>query len=502
MSTLQKLTELEARRLAIQTSVNDEAKKAVLAKGKLTARDRVKALLDDDSFVEIGTFMKSRSTAFNKGMNDTPADGVVCGYGTVNGSLVYVYSQDAITLGGSIGEVHAQKIVKTYEDAMKMGAPVVGFIDTIGLRLEESIDALQGYGALFNQMAKASGVIPQIAVVCGDCAGGVSFVAGLSDFTFIATKNGRMFLNSPNTLEEKGASYDAIAAPKVHLSESGLAVSGYENEEDLIAEVVTLLGYLPSNNDEEVPCYPCTDDLNRVDPNLNQFDFEVGSVAHVIESIVDDNEYLELYGAYGQDAMVAFGRMNGATVGFVGNQNQTMDVDAIQKVTEFVTFCDAFNIPLVTLTNIQHFTSTVETEKRGIIKEASKLVHAFASATVPKINVILKEAYGTTYITMNSKHIGCDYVYAWPTAEVSVMNSSSAVKIMFGDEIAKAQDPQVVMAEKIADYEAMNSAYGVAARGYIDDIIEPAATRKRVIAALEILLTKQVAETYKKHPTV
>ena len=250
MSTLQKLSELEARRLAIQTGTNDVAQKAAVAKGKLTARDRVTTLLDENSFVETGTFMKSRSTAFNMDACDTPADGVICGYGTVNGQLVYVYSQDVTTLGGSIGEVHAQKIVKTYDDALKMGAPVVGFVDTVGLRLQESVDALDGYGALFTKMTEASGVIPQIAVVCGDCAGGASFIAGLSDFTFIATKNGRMFLNSPNTLEQ-GASFDTVAAPKVHLSESGIAVSGNEDEGDLITEIVTFLGYLPSNNGED-----------------------------------------------------------------------------------------------------------------------------------------------------------------------------------------------------------------------------------------------------------
>ncbi|MEG0318927.1 MAG: carboxyl transferase domain-containing protein [Niameybacter sp.] len=501
MSTLQKLSELEAHKAAIQSGYDEAAKKAVLDKGKLTARDRITHLLDENSFVEIGTFITSK-TITCKG-DKAPADGVVCGYGTIEGNLIYVYSQDPTVMAGSIGEMHAKKIVKTYDDAIKMGAPVVGFVDTVGLRLEESIEALNGYGMIFGKMTEASGLVPQIAVVCGDCAGGASFIAGLSDFTFISTKNGQMYLNSPNTLEDKKASFDTVAAPKVHLSESGLANFGAEDEPSLIASVRDLVSFLPSNSEEEAPCIVCHDDLNRVDAQLNQFDFESGNVGHIVTSIVDDCTYLEVSHEYGTKALTAFARMNGATVGIIANTDAIIDLKAVEKITSFVEFCDAFNIPLVTLTQIERIASTVETEKLGIIKAASKLAFAFANASVPKVNVILKEAYGMAYTLMNSKHLGCDYVYAWPTAEVSTMNSESAVKIMFQEELAHASDKLTLMNEKIAEYEAAHSnVYAVAAHGYIDDIIEPAATRKRVIAALEVLCTKQVASTLKKHATV
>ncbi len=502
MSTSQKLSELEARRVAIQEGTSDEAKKAVLAQNKLTARNRISSLLDQDSFVEIGTFMTSRKSAFNMDSYETPADGVVCGYGTVKGQLVYVYSQDATVLGGAIGEVHAQKIAKTYDDAMKMGAPIVGFVDTVGLRLQESIDALNGYGSIFAKMSEASGVIPQIAVVCGDCAGGASFIAGLSDFTFISTKNGKMYLNSPNTLSDKSASMDNVAAPQVHLETSGLATMGCDDEESLIAKVSELLTYLPSNNQEEAPCYPCTDDLNRVDAALNSFDFETSTTQEVIASIADDRTYFELSEAYGTDITLGFIRLNGVTVGVVGNHTAEMNYDAVNKTTAFVKFCDAFNVAIVTFTNVKAMASTVETERLGMIKATSKLVHAFATATVPKVNIILQAAYGTSYLTMNSKALGADYVYAWPTADVKTLDSESAVKIMYAKELTTAEDKLALMQEKIAVFEATNSVYGMASRGYIDDIIEPAATRKRVIAVLENLMTKQVIDSVKKHPTL
>lgn len=503
MSTLQKLSELEARKVAILNGYDEEAKKAALDKGKLTARDRVTHLLDENSFVEIGTFITSKVLTCGDQKVQTPADGVVCGYGTIDGNLVYVYSQDPAVMGGAIGEMHAKKITKTYDDAIKMGAPVIGFIDTVGLRLEESIEALNGYGMIFGKMSEASGVVPQVTVVCGDCAGGASFIAGLSDFTFISTKNGKMYLNSPNTLEDKNASFDHVAAASVHLSESGLAMFGEESEELLIAKVRELMSYLPLNSEEEAPCFTCQDDLNRVDASLNTFDFEERTVSELITSIVDNGVYFEVGSQYGVKVFTGFARMNGATVGFVANNEEAMDLAALQKTTQFVNFCDAFNIPIVTLTNIRYIESTVETEKLGIIKAASKLAFTFANATVPKINVILKEAYGTAYALMNSKHIGADYVYAWPTAEVSTMNSESAVKIMYEEAICSAENPGACLEEKVNEYEANHSSvYAVAGHGYIDDIIEPAATRKRVIAALEVLYTKQVANNLKKHPTL
>lgn len=503
MSTLEKLSELESRRAAIENGTSDDTKKVSLAQGKLSARDRITTLLDENSFVEIGAFIKSRSTSFNMDKLDTPADGLVSGYGTINGNPIYVYSQDATVLGGAIGEMHAKKIIRVYKDAVKMGVPVVGILDTVGIRLQESIDALEGYGGIFLEMTQASGVIPQIAVVCGDCAGGAAFIAGLSDFVFMSSKTARMFLNSPNTLEDKAATFDQIATAKVHFEESGLANFVADQEEDVISEVRNLVTYLPRNNSEDVPFYNVTDDINRMDASLNSFDFESQEVKSIVASIVDDGEYLEINSKYGTDALTAFGRMNGGTVGVIANVTSAADYHAVKKMSKFVNLCDSFNIPLVTLTQTTHFTSTLATEKLGMIKECSKLVHAFAQATVPKVNVILNEAFGSSYVAMNSKHIGADYVYAWPTAQISTLKAESAVKIMYDEAIKNAEIASEVIAEKTAEYEALNSsAYAVAARGYIDDIIEPAATRKRILAALELLATKQEDQLYKKHPTV
>jgi len=503
MSTLKKLSELESRRATIENSGNEDAKRVSLAKDKLSARDRITSLLDENSFVEVGAFITSRSTAFNMDIQDTPADGVVSGYGTINGNPVYVYSQDTSVLGGALGEMHAKKIVRIYNDAIKMGVPVIGMLDTVGIRLQESVDALEGYGAIFTKMTEATGVIPQIAVVFGDCAGSAAFIAGLSDFVFMSTKNARMFLNSPNTIDDKAADFDAIATAKVHFEESGLASFISEKESDIISEVRNLMSYLPQNNFDEGPFYNVTDDLNRMDENLNCFDFNVNKVSDIIVSIIDNGKYFELNSKYAEHVFTGFARMNGGTIGIIANIESTVDYSGVKKMTNFVSLCDGFNIPLLTLTNIKSFTSTIITEKLGMIKECSKLVSAFASATVPKVNVILNDAFGSSYIVMNSKHIGADYVYAWPTAKISILNPESAVKIMYDEEIKTASVVAEVIAQKTIEYEVMNSsAYAVAARGYIDDIIEPAATRKRVIAAFEMLSTKQINENYKKHPTV
>lgn len=491
MSTLEKLSELESRRTTIVTSCNEEAKKVALAKGKLTARDRINTLLDENSFVEVGAFITSRSTSFNMAYEGTPADGVVTGYGTVNGNPVYVYSQDASVLGGAIGEMHAKKIVRVYEDALKVGVPVIGFLDTVGIRLQETVDALEGYGAIFAKMTEASGVIPQIAVVVGDCAGGAAFIPGLSDFVFMSGKTARMFLNSPHTLDDKTASFDTVATAKVHFEESGIATFVEDKEEDLIEKVKKLLTYLPQNSSEESPFYVVTDDINRMDPELNSFDFKKKNIREIVTSIVDNGDIYTLNSGYGTSALTAYARMNGGTVGIIANEETLMDYKAVKKITSFITFCNQFNIPLISLTNIEGFSSTVETEKLGIIKACSELTKAFANASVPKINVILNQAFGSSYLVMNSKATGCDTVYAWPTAQIASLKTESAMKIIYAEALQAGTISREEFVEKTAEYQiAQTSAYAVAARGMIDDIIEPAATRKRIIASLEVLATK------------
>ncbi|MGL4345513.1 MAG: acyl-CoA carboxylase subunit beta [Cellulosilyticaceae bacterium] len=492
MSTLQKLSELEARRLDIANAQDDVALKAATSKGKLTARARIAQLFDENSFVEIGAFVSSRSTAFNMKGQDTPADGVVCGYGTVGGQLVYVYSQDQAVMGGAIGEMHAKKIIRMYQEAVKVGAPIVGFIDTAGLRLQEQLDGLEGFGQIFNAVVGASGVVPQIAVVCGECGGGASFIAGLSDFVFISKKNGQMFLNSPNTFEDKKATFDTVAKADVHLEQSGLATFGADTEEELIGDVRKLLGYLPNHCEEAAPCYDCVDDLNRGEAGLNAFDFETGEVTTILTAVVDDGQFLEVSKAYGENSFVGFARMNGSTVGVIANKQPVLGYADIKKITGFVKNCENFNLPIVSFTDVERFESTAVTEQLGIIKEASMMIKAFADANVPKINVILRRAYGSAYVTMNSSALGADYVYAWPTAQIATMNSESAVRIMYDKEIREAEVAADFIAEQVSVFEEeTSSVYAAAARGYVDDIIEPAATRKRVIAALEVLFTKQ-----------
>ena len=492
MSTLEKLSELESRRAATITASNEVAKKLALAQGKLTARERISTLLDENSFVEVGAFMKSRSTAFNMSYNETPADGVVTGYGTVNGNPVYVYSQDASVLGGALGEIHAKKIVRIYEEALKVGAPVVGFLDTVGIRLQENVDALEGYGMIYEKMVQATDIIPQIAVIVGDCAGGAAFIAGLSDFVFMSNKSARVFLNSPNTLDDKMASFDTIATARVHFAESGLATIIEDGEEDLIAGIIRLLGYLPQNSGDEAPVYEVSDDINRMDINLNSFDFSVQNTKDIASSIVDSGELFVLNEGYGESVLTAFARMDGGTVGIIANVETRMDYKGVKKVTQFVNMCDIYNIPLVTLTDIEGFNSTVLTEKLGIIKACSEMTKAFTQASVPKINVILNHAFGSSYIAMNSKVLGCDMTYAWPTATVSCLNTESAIKIIYAKELSEGTLSNEEYIEKSEQYNSVEtSIYAAAARGLVDDIIEPAATRKRIIAALEVLTTKE-----------
>lgn len=492
MSTLKKLSEFESRRDAIITKSNEAAKKIARVQGKLTARERVSMLLDENSFVEVGAFITSRSIAFNMKNNETPADGVITGYGTINGNPVYVYSQDANILGGALGEMHARKIVRIYEEALKVGAPVVGFLDTVGVRLQESVDALEGYGMIYESMVQASEMIPQIAVIVGECAGGAAFIAGLSDFVLMSSKSARVFLNSPNTLDDKAATFDQIATAKVHSEQSGFATIIEEEEEDLMKAVKHLLSYLPQNSMQEGPFYEMTDDINRVEVNFNSFNFETQKIKDIVISIADTGKIFILNEAYGKTVLTALARMDGGTVGIIANVEPRMDYASVKKVTHFVKMCDGYNIPIITLTDIEGFASTVETERLGMIKACSEMIKAFAKASVPKVNVVLRYAFGSGYLAMNSKSLGCDMTYAWPTAIVACLNTESAIKIMYARELEEGTMTSEVFTEKVTEYDELQaSVYAAASRGLIDDIIEPAATRKRIIAALEVLATKE-----------
>ena len=466
---------------------------------------RINGLLDAGSFVEIGGAVTARATDFNMQEKDTPADGVITGYGVIDGNLVYVYSQDATVLNGAIGEMHAKKIANIYDMAMKMGAPVIGLIDCAGLRLQEATDALESFGKLYQKQAMASGVIPQITAIFGNCGGGLSVVPALTDFTFMEETKAKLFLNSPNALPGNDISKCDTSSAK-YQGANGL-VDAVAAEEDILAEIRTLITILPCNNEEDASYDECLDDLNRVCEGIEN---AVEDTAIALATISDDNLFVETKREFAKDMVTGFIRLNGMTVGAVANRSKvyneeaevvaefdgSLSADGAAKAAEFVEFCDAFNIPVLTLTNVTGFKASVYEEKH-LAKAAAKLTYAFANATVPKVNVIIGKAYGSAYVTMNSKSTGADMVYAWPTAEIGMMDAALAAKIMYAGADA------ATLKEKAAEYkELQSSPLSAARRGYVDTIINPADTRKYVIGAFEMLFTKREERPAKKHGTV
>lgn len=479
---------------------------------QLSARERINLLLDDNSFVEIGAFVHARSTDFNMPSAQTPADGVLTGYGTIDSSLVYVYSQDVSVMNGAIGEMHAKKIVKIYDLALKMGAPVIGLVDCAGLRLQEATDALNAFGELYYKQTYASGVIPQITAIFGTCGGGVAMMPALTDFTFMTKEGSRLFVNTPNALDQNEISKCDTSSSSYQSSVCGNVDYVGDSEEDVLAKIRTLVSLLPANCEDGCDYYECSDDLNRENPALEN----MKDTASLITDIADDYQFFEVKADYAKEMVTGFIRLNGVTVGAVANRSEIMDedgtvsekmdpvltTDGAIKAAEFVNFCDAFSIPVLTFVNVEGYKATKEEEK-SIAKATAKLTSAFAEATVPKVTVLIDKAFGSAYLAMNSRHIGADVVYAWPQAQIGMMNASSAVKIMYADEIAKSDNAQALMSEKTAAYESLqNSPQAAASRGYVDDIIEPAATRKRVIAAFEMLYTKREDRPQKKHGTI
>ena len=471
---------------------------------QVSASKRIEALLDDNSFVEIGGLVTARNTDFNLSDNATPADGVITGYGVINGSLVYVYSQDATVLGGSIGEMHAKKIANLYDLALKMGAPVIGLVDCAGLRLQEATDALNGFGQIYLKQVQASGVVPQITAIFGTCGGGMAVVPTLTDFTFMEEKSAKLFVNSPNALDGNYTAKLDTAAAKFQSEEAGIVdVVGEESE--IIDKIRELVSILPANN-EDGAYDECTDDLNRVSDTIAN---AVGDTSIALADIADNNVFFEVKKAYAKDMVTGFMRLNGVTVGAVANRTVVYDdemkeaakFDAVlspegcEKAAEFINFCDSFNIPVLSLTNVKGYKATVDAEK-NMAKAAAKLTYAFANATVPKVNVIIGEAFGSAYVAMNSKAIGADMTYAWSNASIGMMDSNMAAKIMYADK------PELI-AEKASEYAALqSSAIAAAKRGYVDAVIEPADTRKYVIGAFEMLFTKKEDRPSKKHGTV
>lgn len=478
---------------------------------QVSARTRIEAILDDNSFVEIGAGVTARATDFNIQEKKALTDGVITGYGVVNGNLVYVYSQDATVMNGSIGEMHAKKIEGLYDMAMKMGAPVIGLIDCAGLRLQEATDALNGFGQVYNKMSMASGVIPQITAVYGTCGGGLAVLAALSDFTFVEEKNGKLFVNSPNALD---GNYDSKLDTASAKFQAEAGVVDFVGDEDTIANGVrTLVSILPANNEIGADVAESNDDLNRA---CGMIGAEIEDAALALSDIADENMFIEVKADFAKEMVTGFIQIDGITIGAVANRTAIFDengekaekfeaeltVDGAYKAADFVNFCNAFEIPVLTLTNVKGFEATVRSEK-AIAKAVAKLTYAFANADVPKVNVITGEAYGSAYVAMNSKSIGADLTYAWPTASVGMMDANLAAKIMYNDEITASEDVNDTISKKAAEYAALQSSVeSAAARGYVDTIINPEDTRKYVAAAFEMLFTKREDRPVKKHGTV
>lgn len=480
-------------------------------KGKFTARERIALLLDEGSFDEIDTFVLHRSTNFGIDKTKFLGDGVVTGSGTIDGRLVYVFAQDFTVFGGALSEMLASKICKVMELAMKMGAPVIGLNDSGGARIQEGINALSGYGDIFQNNILASGVIPQISAIFGPCAGGAVYSPALTDFNIMSKGTSYMFLTGPKvvkTVTGEDVTQEQLGGASVHASKSGVAHFAVDNEEEGIRLIRHLLSFIPQNNMEDAPCVEPTDAVDRVDDVLNTIIPDQPNKSYnmydVIGTIVDNGEFLEIHRDWAKNIIIGFARFNGQSVGIVANQPMVMagalDSNASRKAARFVRFCDAFNIPLVTLVDVPGFLPGTGQEYNGVIVHGAKLLYAYGEATVPKITVTLRKSYGGAYIVMSSKHLRSDVNLAWPSAEIAVMGPAGAVEVIFAKEVAAAEDPAAAAAEKEEEYrKAFANPYNAASYGYMDDVIEPRNTRFRIIRALEQLRTKKQINPAKKH---
>ncbi len=470
------------------------------------ASQRINALLDENSFVEIGALVTARNTDFNLKQEETPSDGVVTGYGVIDGNLVYVYSQDASVLGGSIGEMHARKIVRLYELAIKTGSPVIGLIDSAGLRLQESTDALNAFGEIYLKQVEASGVVPQITAVFGSCGGGLALIPAITDFTFMESEKAHLFVNSPNVLEGNYKEKLDTSSARWQSEEAG-NVDVVASEDEIYAQIRELVSLLPSNNEDSDNFIECTDDLNRACENL---DGAAADPALIAGQISDSGVFFETKRNYAKEMVTGFIKLNGATVGLVGNRTVIFDENgkeaekfddrltahACNKAAEFVSFCDAFDIPVLTFTNASGFGAS-KCDERHVAKAAGKLVYALANATVPKVNVVTGKAFGSAYVVMNSKALGADVTISWPDSQIGTMDADHAARIL-----CDGKDAETV-SKTAAEYTKLqNNVKSAAARGYVDEIVEPADTRKYVIGAFEMLFTKRDERPAKKHGTV
>jgi len=510
---LEKLEQLREIRKTVEEAGGKKRIDKQHESGKLTARERLAQLFDPGSFVELDAFVKHRCVNFDMPETQAPAEGVVAGYGRVNGRLVYAYAQDFTVIGGSLGEMHAAKICKVMDLAGKMGAPLVGINDSGGARIQEGVDALSGYGKIFYRNSINSGVIPQISVIMGPCAGGAVYSPALTDFVFMVDKTAHMFITGPQVIKAvtgEDVTADNLGGAMTHNSVSGVAQFVSPSDQECISEVKRLLGFLPPNNTEKAPVYQAPgavallDELNNIIPLESKKAYDV---KEIITKLADNGEMLEVSAYYALNIITCFIRINGKSVGVIANQPNwiagCLDINASDKAARFIRTCDCFNIPILNLVDVPGFLPGTAQEYGGIIRHGAKMLFAYSEATVPKVTVILRKAYGGAYLAMCSKDLGADIVLAWPTAEIAVMGPDGAANIIFKNDIQNSADPTTTRKEKIDEYtNEFATPYKAAERGFVDDIIEPSHTRLRLIDAFEMLATKRDKLPSKKHGNI
>jgi len=514
MNNENKVAELQDKREKAYLGGGEKAVANQHKKGKLTARERINMLVDSGSFEEFDMFVVHNCTNFGMENTKYDGDGVVTGFGTIDGRIVYVFAQDFTIFGGSLSKTYAEKICKIMDMAMKVGAPLIGLNDSGGARIQEGVDALAGYAEIFWRNVQASGVIPQISAILGPCAGGAVYSPAITDFVFMDKQNSYMFVTGPKvvkTVLNEEVTTEDLGGARVHASKSGVAQFITEREEETIALIRKLVSFLPMNNMEDPPKHANIDPIDRLCDNLDSIipdnPNKPYDIYEVIKSIIDDGDFLEVSKSFAQNIVVGFARLNGHTIGIVANQPKVLagviDINASVKAARFVRFCDAFNVPLLVLEDVPGFLPGSNQEHNGIIRHGAKLLYAFAEATVPKITVIIRKAYGGAYCVMNSRHMRADIVYAWPMAEIAVMGPQGAVEVVFKKEVEKAENPAVLMKEKENEYrDKFANPYQAASKGYIDDIIIPARTRLRLIRAFEMLATKKEINPPRKHGNI
>lgn len=512
--SLDKIQELKQKEAQIKSMGGAAALEKRKAKGKLNARERLALLFDEGTFRELDMFVTHRCTNFGMENVEIPADGVITGHGKVEGRVVFAYAQDFTARAGSLGEMQAKKICKVMDMAMRAGSPIIGMNDSGGARIQEGIDALSGYGEIFFRNSGASGVIPQISAIMGPTAGGAVYSPAMTDFIFMVKESSYMFITGPNVIKAvtgEEVTFEELGGAMTHNEKSGVAQFACDSDEDAIQEIRTLLSYLPSNNMEDPPYVPPTDHPDRKEASLDTIIPDNPNMAYdikeVIQSVVDDGTMFEPHQYFAKNIVVCFARLNGNVIGIIANQPKflagSLDIDASDKATRFIRFCDAFNIPILTIADVPGYFPGSDQEWGGIIRHGAKLLWCYSEATVPKLLLITRKDYGGSYIAMCSRHLGADMAFAWPTAQIAVMGAEGAANIIHKKEIDTADDPSAKRQEKIAEYnEKFSNPYCAAARGYVDAVIQPSETRPRLIDALEAMKTKREMRPAKKHGNI